>query len=678
MTISQCLVSLVAILFTLPFPLNLAAQMSPKAVPRDYSKESYVLERIVNKIKFEAEYRAAYSMDANVLHTERRLIILMREIPRARSDEYRSFFKAVSEDADSLVSLSPSTPLSSSEKRTSNPRELTADARAEALIDLGDALFNQDDLDGAIAEYHKALQLQPGNSRAHRTLGDALYNKNVFDEAATEYREVVRLKPDDAEAHSSLGDALYKSDPDGAIIEYREAIRLKPDYAKAHRSLGTALFYKGDFDQATAEYQVAVRLKPDDPVAHYNLGDALLRKGDMDGAIREYRETLRLKPVDFRAGYGLSSALLRKGAADLAIDEVKKSITAAPEDPQGYQILADAYTYLHRYDDALEAWKQVEKISPGDFNTAGAVGMILIDEKRYAEAVAKLQPAVENNPKVARLAFTLGMALARSGDGDKAIVAFQKALAVNSPSGALNAVGYELADDNVRIDDALRYSEQAVEQQESETTGIDLAALTLSDLRKMPALAAYWDTIGWAHFRLGHTEKAEKYLNAAWKLAQNPVIGDHLGQLYEKTGNKQKAIGFYALTVATNHAPHETSGKLERLLGSKTRADEAVRPAFGDLGQQRTIKLARLAKGHATAEFFVLFAPGAGMTSAKFINGSEELRGASKVIASANFDVAFPDDRPVKLLRRGILDCPATGTSCQFVLLPLETVNSLN
>lgn len=53
MTISQCLVSLVAILFTLPFPLNLAAQMSPKAVPRDYSKESYVLERIVNKIKFE-------------------------------------------------------------------------------------------------------------------------------------------------------------------------------------------------------------------------------------------------------------------------------------------------------------------------------------------------------------------------------------------------------------------------------------------------------------------------------------------------------------------------------------------------------------------------------------------------------------------------------------------------
>ena len=471
---------------------------------------------------------------------------------------------------------------------------------------------------------------------------------------------------------------LSDRDADGAIVEYREAIHLKSSYAPAHRSLGTVLYYKGELDQAVAELNEAVRLNPDDPVAHYNFGDALFRKGDMDGAVREYRETLRLTPKDLHASYGLSSALLRKGAAAAAIDEAKKSIKAAPENPDGYEVLADAYASLHRYDDALEAWKQVEKASPGDPNIALNMGMILIQEKRYTEAIAKLQPAVERNPKIAPLAFTLGAAFARAGDGDKALGAFQKALEINSTSSELNAVGYELADSNVRLNDALRYSEQAVEQEENATATIYLATLSLADLRKMPALAAYWDTFGWANFRLGDMEKAGKYLNAAWKLAQLPDIGDHLGQLYEKIGNKERAIRFYVLTMATNHAPQETSGRLENLVGSKAKADEKVKEGLNALGQQRTTQLARHAEGHMTAEFFLLFAPGAGITDAKFITGPEELRSDIKVIASAKFDVDFPDAQPVKLVRRGILDCPVTGNSCQFVLLPPESVNSLN
>jgi hypothetical protein len=95
--------------------------------------------------------------------------------------------------------------------------------------------------------------------------------------------------------------------------------------------------------------------------------------------------------------------------------------------------------------------------------------------------------------------------------------------------------------------------------------------------------------------------------------------------------------------------------------------------------QLRTIKLPRLTKGNTHAEFFVVIAPGAGITSVKFINGSEELRGATSAIVSGHYDFAFPDNRPVKLVRRGILDCGASAaTNCEFVLLPPESVNSVN
>jgi tetratricopeptide (TPR) repeat protein len=660
-----------------------------------------------------AEYHSSYSMDSNVLHSERHLIIYMREISRNRSDEYRAFSEAVSDDSDSFLSLSRSATPPSADKKNPTPRQVIADQNSEKLVDLGDALFNQGDLDGAMAEYHKALELDPHDLRALRSLGDALLNKSDYSGAASQYQEVLRRGSNDPLVHHGLGEALYNQlDLDGAIAEYREALRLKPDYTEAHSDIGLALSAKHDLAGAIAEFRQALRLKPDYPDAHSGLAAALLDKDDLDGAIAEYREALRLKPdypyahtslgdallrkndvdaaiLEFReairqdsnyepAHYSLGEILVRRGQTEEGIDELKKAITVAPEDPQAYQILATAYTYLHRYEEALGVWKQMEKISPGAVNAARAIAMILIEEKRYAEAIAEVQPAAEKNPNAAPLAFTLGMAFARSGDGDRAIAAFQKALELDSSSAELNAVGYELADANVGLDDALRYSEQAVEQQETATATIDLQALTRADLRKMPALAAYWDTLGWTYFRLGHVEEAEKYLNAAWKLAQIPDIGDHLGHLYEKAGDKRKAISFYALTLATNHAPRETSAKLETLLGSKAQADEAVSSALGILGQQRTTKLPRFAKGHASAEFFVLFRAGSGIIDVKFIAGSENLRGAAKALASGVYDVTFPDERTVKLVRRGILDCPETGPSCQFILLPPETVNSLN
>jgi tetratricopeptide (TPR) repeat protein len=210
------------------------------------------------------------------------------------------------------------------------------------------------------------------------------------------------------------------------------------------------------------------------------------------------------------------------------------------------------------------------------------------------------------------------------------------------------------------------------------TTSIDLATLTIADLRKMPALGAFWDTLGWVHFRLGNKEKAEKYLNAAWKLTQTPVTGDHLGRFYEGIGNKQKAIDFYALTLAVNHAPEETRGRLEALLKSKTLADDAVRTALGELGQQRTARLPRIAKGPASAEFFVLFDADSKTAGVKFVSGSENLRGATQALSTA-FDIDFPDDgQDFKLVRRGILDCPVAGASCQFVLLLPNSVQDLN
>ena len=170
-------------------------------------------------------------------------------------------------------------------------------------------------------------RLKPDDPEAHNNLGTALAQKGNLNGAIAEFRQAVRLKPDDPEAHNNLGTALaQKGNMDGAIAEFRQALRLKSDYPEAHNHLGTALAYKGDLDGAIAEYREALRLKPDFTIAHNNLGITLVRKGDLDGAIAEYREALRLKPDLAEAHEGFCIALRHKGDLNGAIAECREAL----------------------------------------------------------------------------------------------------------------------------------------------------------------------------------------------------------------------------------------------------------------------------------------------------------------------------------------------------------------
>lgn len=168
----------------------------------------------------------------------------------------------------------------------------------------------------------------------------------------------------------------------------------------------------------------------------------------------------------------------------------------------------------------------------------------------------------------------------------------------------------------------------------------------------------------------------------AWVLTQDPVIGDRLGQLYERKNEPGAAIKAYTLalgassnTVGGHPTMQETRERLERLKG------EAQSSKAGgsdeDLGSMRTVHLGRIVPDSASAEFFLIFSAGPKVEDVKFISGSEKLKSAALVLTSTKFDVPFPDDISTRIVRRGVLSCfPVTG--CSFVLYNPVDVGSLN
>jgi tetratricopeptide (TPR) repeat protein len=322
--------------------------------------------------------------------------------------------------------------------------------------------------------------------------------------------------------------------------------------------------------------------------------------------------------------------------------------------------------------------------------------------QRPAEAIAQLLSAVKKAPDDARLSLMLGRAYIRQGEEEKAIGAFEKVLEVSSTSANLNSVARELADSNIRLDDALRYARRSVAMEEDTTTRtISLNAARAADMVEMIRLGQAWDTAGWAHFRLGDFDQARKYFLSAWKLAQNPAAADHMGQLNEKLGNMPNAVRFYALSIAAGRPPDGASARLTALAGGKEQADAAVATAATELEKMRTVTVPRLAKGAAKAQVYLQFAQagapdtlpdasteaaapapaaeaGIPASAVHFANGSDELRAASAAIAAARYDIEFPDTRPTMLVRQGNVTCDESSPTCQIVFLSINMINSIN
>jgi tetratricopeptide (TPR) repeat protein/transglutaminase-like putative cysteine protease len=381
-----------------------------------------------------------------------------------------------------------------------------------------------------------------------------------------------------------------------------------------------------------------------DEEALFTQGGEEWQLGNIQAAADAFQRVVDKDPKFSQGWWWLGASHLRLGNADQGITEMKKAISLNPGEISNYKYLGSSLMALHRDQEAIEIWKKLEGESPEDPDGPTNIGSILMRQKRYAEAITELKTASDLSPN-AQVRLQLGNAYILTGDKDRGIAVIQEALGKDATPLLLNNAAYILADNNLMLEDALRYAKKAVEDAEADTIDINLDELSLKDLQTVPTLAAYWDTLGWVNFRMGKPDEAEKFLTAAWNLSESPTITDHLQQVYDKQGKKR----------------------------------QVPRDALA-LQELRTVKLGKLAKKHVTAEFYLLFAPGPKVVDVKFVSGSEELSEAGKPLAAAKYDVPFPGDvdSEIQILRRGILDCEPELPGCVFVLIPPNSVRAVN
>jgi tetratricopeptide (TPR) repeat protein len=142
----------------------------------------------------------------------------------------------------------------------------------------------------AIAEFDKAIELDPNYTAAYANRGNVYSQIGQHDKAIADCNKAIELDPDDAEVYGNRA-AVYShmGEHDKAIADYNKAIELDPNYAQAYYNRGIAYSSLGEYDKAIADYTKAIELNPNYAKAYYNRGLAYKAQGREAEAMADFQ-----------------------------------------------------------------------------------------------------------------------------------------------------------------------------------------------------------------------------------------------------------------------------------------------------------------------------------------------------------------------------------------------------
>jgi len=420
----------------------------------------------------------------------------------------------------------------------------------DAIRGLAQNLLNDGQADAALEQYKVIADANPEDAQTYVRIAEIYRKQGKFDLALDSLKKAETMVQDSVEVPYNIA-AIFQAQGryDEAIPIMRDLLKKseKPDgkYSNGEKSnravflerLGTIYREQGNNQAANETFRQIVALGGDENIerGYQEIIDTWREAKEWQKATDTAKEAVQKLPSSRELKMVLAAQQADMGQADKALKDVRAMLkgdansnsNSNSDDRQVYITLAQMNTRLRRFSDAEQALDKAEQLSSkaDDKEYVWFLrGSTFEREKRYAEAEEQFKKVLASDPEHA---------------------------------SALNYLGYMLADQNTKLEEALGYIKRAVD--------LD------------PANGAYLDSLGWAYFRLGKYELAEdNLLKASQKINTDPTVHDHLGDLYQKTGrlklaatNWERALIEWNRTIAAEVDPADQARVQKKLDSAK-------------------------------------------------------------------------------------------------------------
>ncbi|PPC87497.1 MAG: hypothetical protein CTY37_03495 [Methylotenera sp.] len=331
---------------------------------------------------------------------------------------------------------------------------------------------------------------------------------------------------------------MRRKQPERAEKVFEEMLEANPDNASVMRSLAQARIARGDYAGAQALADQAKKINEKNPLADQILGAISAGKNDTEGAITAF----------------------------------KRAHNAAPNDSQPIVAVVRTYLRAGKNNEAIAFIDSVLKDNPNNVDATLIKGQIYLSSGNMQEAQKLFSTVIQTNPKNASAYQQLAIAQQRSNQKEASDKTIQAGLVAIPKDFSLMLTQAGLYEESKRIDDAIKvYEDMLKERPDAEIVNNNLASLLLdfrkdqASIERAYALAKtvkdsqtpqFLDTFGWASFKVGKFDDAEKALKQAIeKMPDTAVFHYHLAKIY--IAKSEQALAKQSLQKAVKLAENQ-------------------------------------------------------------------------------------------------------------------------
>jgi tetratricopeptide (TPR) repeat protein len=289
------------------------------------------------------------------------------------------------------------------------------------------------DLDAAILEFKRVVELAPNLAAAHANLGAVYYEKKDYDNAIPSLRKALELNPDLPGARSMLGVSLLARGYASQAIPHLEK-------AQSDDLLGVALLESGRVREAIDKLEIALEKRPGDPDLLYYLSQAHGRLSKQMFDLLSERS-----PDSARRQQMLGEAQAAAGNRDAAEGHFRAALEKRADLHGVHLALGELYLGSGDYEKAEREFREEVRLLPGSAYAAYKLGVVLLHRGQVREAMAELKRANELQPEMPETLLEFGKATAAAGEFASAEKLFRQILALEQRSELAEAAHFQLA-----------------------------------------------------------------------------------------------------------------------------------------------------------------------------------------------------------------------------------------
>jgi Tfp pilus assembly protein PilF len=284
-------------------------------------------------------------------------------------------------------------------------------------------------------------------------------------------------------------------------------------------------------------------------LAHYMIGVIYDLQGETGASIEEF--SIAAQYDDNYAIYlRLGADYARLGKLTEAIEQMERVLTIDSQNVQARYLLALIYSTQKDFDKAAEQYEAIltsaAKVDPSNMEIYGVLAQLYYSQRQYDKSIQQFEIILSLDPKNAEMMFLLGSLYLETENRGKAIDLFKRAIAVDpNYDSCLNSLGYLYAEDGIQLDEAQSLIERAL--------ALD------------PDNGAYLDSLGWVYYKKGQYEEALRYLKEADQFLEDPLIREHIGDVYFKLNKREDARKYWQFSLELLPEQSDVQEKLKAI-----------------------------------------------------------------------------------------------------------------